>query len=210
MSGIITCIKNKRKHVTEVLFENGTSLVLDSEYCQELGLKEGAELDGEQCRQILLCSDTRRAKSRAAWYLSRADHSEKGLYGKLKKAGFMDEACAAAVQRMKELAYLDDERLALRLAKNLLEANVSPRQAEQKLILKGIPRDIARSAVAQQENDPRAQIMELLQKQYRNKLSTEKDIQRTFAALIRRGFSFGDVKSVMREYSENINDCEEF
>ena len=53
MSGIITCIKNKRKHVTEVLFENGTSLVLDSEYCQELGLKEGAELDDAAIRAMI-------------------------------------------------------------------------------------------------------------------------------------------------------------
>ena len=210
MSGRVISVKKGKKHLSEVLFENGTSLVLDSDYCAEAQLSVGKKLSEYECCEYKVGSDTRRAKSRALWYLSRADHSEKGLFDKLKKAGFDEAACTAAVDRMKQLAYLDDQKFALRLAKNLLDTNCSPRQAEQKLILKGIPRDIARSAVLQQETDQKLQIRALLERQYRNKMGTEKDVQRTFAALVRRGFDFGDIKSVMREYSENINDCEEF
>lgn len=210
MSGRILSVNKRKKHLSEVLFEDGTSLVLDSDYCTEAGLHPEDFMDEEQAAYHKTASDTKRAKSLAMWYLSRADHSEKGLYDKLKRAGLEEVSCAAAIKRMKELELLDDEKLARRLAKNLLDANNSPRQALNKLILKGIPRDSARQALSEQENDPKEQIKKLLEGPYRNKLSSEKDIQRTFGALVRRGFAFGDIKSVMRQLSEKLDDCEEF
>ena len=210
MSGRVISVKKGKKHLSEVLFEDGTSLVLDSEYCAEQGIFPDAFIDEEQEKEHKKCSDIKRAKSLAMWHLSRADHSEKALCDKLKRAGFNLDSVNTAINRMKELSLIDDEKLAHRLASSLMAANNSPRQAVEKLVLKGIKRELAKAAVEKQENDPREQIENLLRGQYRNKLSNEKDIGRTFNALIRRGFSFSDVKSVMRKITDNIDDCEEY
>jgi regulatory protein len=210
MSGRVISVKKGKKHLSEVLFENGTSLMLDSEYCVEQGIFPDTFIDEEQEKKHKNNSDIKRAKSLAMWYLSRADHSEKALRDKLKRAGFNIGAVNTAINRMKELSLIDDEKLAFRLAPLLLSANNSPRQAVEKLVLKGISRDLAKAAVGETENDPKEQIENLLKGQYRNKLSNEKDIERTFNALIRRGFSFSDVKSVMRKITSSLDDCEEF
>jgi len=210
MSGRVISVKKGKKHLSEVLFENGTSLVLDSQYCVEQGIFPDTFIDEEQEKGHKNNSDIKRAKSLAMWYLSRADHSEKALRDKLKRAGFNIGAVNTAINRMKELSLINDEKLAFRLAPLLLSANNSPRQAVEKLVLKGISRDIAKAAVGETENDPKEQIENLLKGQYRNKLSNEKDIERTFNALIRRGFSFSDVKSVMRKITSSLDDCEEF
>lgn len=210
MSGKVISVKKEKKHLSEVLFENGTSLMLDSQYCVEQGIFPDIFIDEEQEKEHKKNSDIKRAKSLAMWYLSRADHSEKALRDKLKRAGFNIGAVNTAINRMKELSLIDDEKLAFRLAPLLLSANNSPRQAVEKLVLKGISRDIAKAAVGETENDPKEQIENLLKGQYRNKLSNEKDIERTFNALIRRGFSFSDVKSVMRKITSSLDDCEEF
>lgn len=210
MSGRVVSVKKGKKHLSEVLFENGTSLMLDSEYCVEQGIFPDTFIDEEQEKKHKNNSDIKRAKNLAMWYLSRTDHSEKALRDKLKRAGFNIGAVNTAINRMKELSLINDEKLAFRLAPLLLSANNSPRQAVEKLVLKGISRDIAKAAVGETENDPKEQIENLLKGQYRNKLSNEKDIERTFNALIRRGFSFSDVKSVMRKITSSLDDCEEF
>lgn len=210
MSGKVVSVKKGKKHLSEVLFENGTSLVLDSEYCFEQGIFPDTLIDDEQEKEHKKNSEIKRAKSLAMWHISRADHSERALRDKLKKAGFGIDIVITVINRMKELSLIDDEKLAYRLAPLLISANNSPRQVVEKLVVKGINRELAKAAVAEIENDPKEQIENLLKGQYRNRLSNEKDIGRTFNALIRRGFSFSDVKSVMRKITSSLDDCEEF
>ena len=166
-------------------------------------------MDEEQAAYHKTASDTKRAKSLAMWYLSRADHSEKGLYDKLKRAGFKKETAEKAVCRLKESGLLNDEALAARLAENYLRENRSIRECEQKLILKGIPRDLAKAVLSQTETDERAQIKALIEKKYKNKVADEENLRRTVAALMRKGFKFSDIKAALKNYSNALYECEE-
>lgn len=197
----VTALKQMKKAITAVSFEDGSELLLDSELVIIENIKVGSYVDDLQKLEYL--SDYKRAKSRALWYLSRGDLSEKALYDKLLRGGFSEKASRDAVERMKELGLVNDEAYAARMAEYLMSSGVSKREAEYKLISRGIPRDIAHS-LCDSDEDECSKIKYLLEHKYANKLKDEESVKKVFAALIRKGFSYSDVKSAMKEYSEEI------
>lgn len=191
------------------LILDGKEFLLNAETVIAAGIAKGADLDEKSFRELCRRSDCDRAKSRAMWYVSRADHSEKALYDKLRRT-FPPEAASYAVARLKELGLVDDRAYAKRLVVNLSEANVSDREIARKLFAKGVPRAIADEAIEELSPNPVAQIAELLKTKYRNRLQSEDGVRKTYAALIRKGFSYGDVKEALKGYSENLENSEEW
>ncbi len=203
----IVRISPRRKHLTALILEDESELLIDSEIVAIKNLSAGSVIDNAS--DLLFESDKKRARSRAMWYLSRQDHSEKALYDKLIKGGFSPEASRAAVDRMVELGLIDDERYAARLCEFYSEAGKSLREQYEKLILKGVPSDIARTLTAK-NGDETDKIRRLIETKYASKLQSDEGVQKVYAALIRKGFSFSDVKVALREYSENLDNSEDF
>ena len=206
---LIVEIKRKKQHLCEIILSTGDCFVLDSDYCAEKALKEEMEITEKEISVMKQESDYKRALSRSLWYIERGDLSRKSLKEKLKKAGFSEKATADAVARMVELGLVNDKEYALRLAENLLSACVSKREATSKMMLRGIDRDLVKWALDEFECDPQMQIKALLIKKYKNKMHSEADVKKVFAALQRKGFNYSDIKSVLKEYSQEIEYSEE-
>lgn len=202
----VTALKQCKKALTAVIFDDGSEALLDSELVIIENIKVGSEI--EDLEHLIYLSDFKRAKSRALWYLSRSDHSEKALLDKLIRGGFSENASRDAVDRMKELGLINDEAYAARMAEYLNSSGISKRETEYKLISRGIPRDIAHE-LSHTEGDESPKIKYLLEHKYASKLGDEESVKKVFAALIRRGFSYSDVKSALKEYSEEILYSEE-
>lgn len=191
------------------LILDGKEFLLNAETVIAAGIAKGAELDEKSFRELCYRSDCDRAKSRAMWHISRADHSEKALRDKLRRA-FPAKAADYAVARLKELGLIDDRAYAKRLATNLSEANVSDREIARKLFAKGVPKAVADEAIEELSPNPVEQIARLLKTKYRNRLQGEDGVRKTYAALLRKGFSYGDVKEALKGYSENLENSEEW
>jgi regulatory protein len=169
-----------------------------------ISILESATIKGTS----LVATDFKRAKSRALWYLSRGDLSEKGLAEKLKTAGFGEKAAQATVERMAELGLIDDEKYARRLLESLTMSGASEKEIYFKLKNKGISSDIAKEVLSESETDESEKIKGLLYTKYQNKLETQEGVQKVIASLARKGFSFSDIKDALRAYNEEII-CEE-
>ena len=201
---IITEISRDKKHCFKVVADNGKTVFIDVDVCCEYSLKSGMEIDSEQLTAILKRSDFVRAKERALWYLDRSDHSEKALYDKIVRAGFAKESCAKVMAWLKEYGMIDDNRYSERHASKYSESNVSKREAYQKLLMKGIPRELVKETLQDVEFDEAAQIRAVIEKKYRNKLGDRADVQKVYAALIRKGFSFSAVREALKTYCEEL------
>ncbi len=194
----------QKKHLVKVRLADGREIYLDSDFAAQNAIKAGDNVTEQKIDEWLRESDYVRAKSRALWFLDRADHSEKTLYEKLTRADISPEACARAISRLKELGLLDDVRYANRLAERLVEANVSKREAYVKMLSKGLPRDIVNAALEDIETDEAAQIGALISKKYRTKLENPENIPKVYAALVRKGFSYSAVREALKRYSEEL------
>ncbi len=187
---------------------DGEQFLINSDTLAVAALKEGDELSREQMEQLLYKSDYERAKSRALWYISRGDYTRRGLYTKLCRA-YPPQAAQAAVDRMCEMGLVDDLRYARNAAQALAEANTSPREILRKLFAKGVSNELAKQVVEELSPDASAQIAALLERKYYRLLENEEGVKKVYAALLRKGFSYSDVKAALREYSEKLDNSEE-
>ena len=207
---LITAIKAEKKHLCALQTDDGRQVLLDRDTCLENGLKPGRELESEELEQLQYDSDYRRAKERALWYLDRADRTEKGLYRKLLDAGFEKRASAAVIARLTELGLLDDRRFAENFAARCEAAQVSKRETVRKLLEKGVPYEIAKEASENRETGEEEQIAALLEKKYLRRLQEENGVKKVYAALARKGFSFSAIKNALKQYSEELENSEEW
>lgn len=202
-------IKDTKKHLTALTFLGGEVIELDKDTVSEKGLCKGTVLSEELLKEYKHDSDYRRAKARALWYLDRMDHTEKALFEKLVKAGFSKKISAEVLARLVEFGLIDDRRYAERFAERCRDSNISKREATQKMLAKGIPYDLIKEVLAETETDEAAQIAALLRGKYAYKLSQEGGVEKVYAALVRKGFAFGDIRTALKEYSEELEFCEE-
>lgn len=194
-------IQKAKKSCFEVFFSDGTGVLLDKEYCLQKGISVGDTVDDALLKTYIAESDLKRAKSRALYYLSNGDLSQKMLTQKLLMAGFSKESCVLAVERMCQLGYIDDYSLARRMCEVMLEQNISPREAQFKLTKKGIPSEVVRCVMLDYNPDTLEQIKDIIIKKYAQKLKDPNNLNKVFSALVRRGFSFSDIKAALREYT---------
>ena len=146
-----------------------------------------------------------RAKERALWYLDRSSLTEKALRERLMRS-FVPGVVDRVIERLIDYGFINDEDYARRYCESCMRSNISKRETVQKLYLKGIPIDLAKSTVEEYTWDMVAQIKALLQKKYSSKLNDEQSIKKVFAALLRKGFGYGDIKDALKEYSTEIEE----
>ena len=206
---VIVSSEKQKKHLTRLVFDNGEEALLDNDICINYVLKPDTAVSEEQLEALKYQSEYERAKSRALWYLDRCDRTEKALYEKLTGAGFDKRVCAAVVARLKELGVVDDRRFAENFAERCRQADISRRETVRKLLAKGVPYDIACDASSDGEVSEEEQIERLIEKKYARKLAAERGTERVYAALVRKGFSFGAVRAVLKKYSQELEYSEE-
>lgn len=103
--------------------------------------------------------------SRALDILSRRDQSEAELALKLRRRGVGEDEIQGIVARLRELGYLNDRRLAERIAASALaDGRMAGPRLSRELRRRGIPRDLAADALARASEgyDPREAVRDLL------------------------------------------------
>lgn len=204
----ISSVTPQKKHITRVCGTDGSELLLDTDFCAEVCLKEGMTLSAEQVTELKERSDYIRTRSRALWYLDRASHTERGLYEKLCRAGFPEKSAAAVIARFCELDLLNDSRFAEGYAERYAEAGLSKRAISDKLYSKGVPLDIIKQTLSRLSFDEVAQVRAVIEKKYAARLNSG-ETEKVFAALVRKGFSYGAVRTALKEYAQELEYTEE-
>ena len=201
-----TAVRRRRLYLLRL--EDGTEHLVDRQTWDESPYRVGADITEEQLDTLLTQSRYNRARERALYLLGLRDYA----CGELEKKLYTEatpEIAAAVVSRLREVGLLDDSRYALRLARHLAEYKQYPRRRiQQELYRRGIDAVTADEAVAALESKDFEQALALLRKKYYNKLNTPEDRQRATAALARRGFSYGAIRSAMDAFG--TPDDEEF
>ena len=206
---VITSVSKDKKKLDNIAFSSGEELLVDMDVCIDKNISVGDEVDEAFLEKLKTESEFKRAKSRALWYLDRMDHTEKALYQKLLRAGFDKRASASVIAWCVEFGLVDDRRYAERFAERCCENNISKKEALSKMLIKGIPYDLAKEVLEELETDEQEQLSELINRKYAYKLTEENGTQKVFAALVRKGFSYSAIKEALKKYNEELEFCEE-
>ena len=207
---ISVVLLNKKKF--KVLLE-GTSDYAIALYPSEIrrfNIKEGIFLTEKQYKEIeeILY---KRGKERALYYLKNSDKTSYQMRSKLKEGFYPENIIEKIMKFLYEYGYIDDLNYAIRFVSYNI-SKISHMKIKEKLIIKGISKDIIDEAFrdvqeySQDDGYEDAQI-ELIRKLIIKKIKPDMDIKmenKIIMSIVRKGFMFDDVISVLKEVKNTI------
>lgn len=182
-----------------ILLDDEYQITTDISFWNMNFLPDGYDISEEEWIELTDKINYSKAFNKCADFLSRRNHSSKELKEKLLKT--VDEKSAQkAIEKFEELGYIDDEKFAQEYTEHLFKTkNYSPSHVRAELSRKGISKDIANAVLQSFEYDPRETIIKIINKTYLRKLNDENGKEKVTAALMRKGFSYGDIKAAFYE-----------
>ncbi len=177
----------------------GEEIIADEVTAARHHIKEHANLSDEAFHAF--CEEARfdAAKFQAVRALSYTSHTTKSLSRKLMQKGVKEDAANAAVEYVCKMGYIDDEDYAVRYARELLHSRkYGPLRVKQMLFSKGITRETAEKAIAENMPDTVDDLVELIRTKYVGAdLSDYKQRQKVSSALARRGYTWDDISAAL-------------
>lgn len=190
----ISHTKGRGKKI-HLLLDDEYQITTDIDFWAEHYFKDGTEITQEEWESLTDSIYFKKAVDKCYDLLSRRDHSVKELKTKLLRT--VDEKNAdKAIEKMLELGYLDDEKYARNLVKYLVQTrNMSKNHIKQEMFKRGIPNEIIILVMEDYEFDNVSCVVDLILTKYRNKLNSEDGNKKVIASLMRKGFSYSDIKN---------------
>lgn len=138
------------------------------------------------------------AKQRALKILERRDVSRKMLLDKLAEKGVSESDAAEVADWLCDLGVVNDERFAGLVVRRYAAKGYGERRIREELFRRGIDRELWDSAFAElPETD--GTVDRLLQARLHSDASPE-NLQRTQNYLLRRGFSWEEIRAAAERY----------
>lgn len=190
-------VESLDKRKSKVFTDEDFAFLLYNGELEKYGICEGAVLEAGAAREILELLG-RRARERALNLLKVQDRTEGEMSRRLSQDGYPEAIVQETIAFLQEYHFVDDARYAA----NYLQMHGKRKsQAELKLYLqrKGVPREIIREQLEGAEHDSGEAIRALLEKKHYRAGETEPEQEKKIIAyLMRRGFSWEDVRREMK------------
>ena len=181
--------------------DDGTLLRVTEDEMIRFGLRQGQELDDETLEAIKKSANTSGTKARAANMIASRPLSKKELHKRLVQKGSDAEDAATAVEWLEELGAVDDEAYAATLVRHYAARGYGRARVREELHRRGVPRELWDEALSQMPESSDT-LDELIQKKKRGDLADPKERKRVCDALLRRGFSWSEVRAALGRYTE--------
>ncbi len=197
---IVTKIEMISKNKYQVFLDNKFAFVLYKGELLHYQIEEEKELDEAVCLEIKKKVVLKRAKLRAMHLLNDMDRTEGQLRDKLKGNGYTEDIIDEALAYVKSFGYVNDLQYAKRFIDYKKEKK-SKKEIYALLCNKGLSKDLIEEAFEESydREDSKSAIEELIRKKkYCPETATDKEKQKIFAYLMRKGFSYEDVRQVIQ------------
>ena len=147
------------------------------------------------------------ARKRALRLLEKRDYSRKMLIDKLTEKGASDEEAAEVADWLCDLGVVDDSRYAELVVRHYSMKGYGRRRVKEELYRRGISPEIQEDALTQMpETDDT--VFRLLINRLRGTDGAPEDIRKAQDHLLRRGYSWGEIRSAVERYQAHNEDME--
>ena len=144
-------------------------------------------------------------RKKALAILDRRDMSVKEFKDKFTAKGESEDTAAEAAQWLMDLHVLDDERYSGLVVRHYAAKGYGKRRIRDELYRRGVPKELWDGALAQLPA-PEDAIRKFLRAKLRGRDMTADESRRLAAALQRRGFSWNDIRPVLNEWGQEIDE----
>ena len=150
-------------------------------------------------RDFLKCKDC------AFYYINKRRHTKKELIDKLIKKEYDVSVAMEVADYLEEAQYIDDSDYARRFILDAMRIKKHGLvRIKRDLVQKGVDRQIIDSVIENLELDTSSVLTDLIaSKAFNMDLNDEKQLNRLYGFLLRRGLKYGDINEALYEYRNN-------
>ena len=177
-----------------VFLEDGACLKITEQELLDFGLRPGDDLDDGTIRRLKEAAGVSDVKATAANLIGKRAMSRRDLERKLQEKGASQAEARYAAEWLEAIGAIDDAEYAAALVRHCAGLGYGPARMREKLREKGIPRELWEAALDQAPGDD-WQIDRFLTAKLQGRTPEEAEKRRLTSALLRRGFSWGDVRA---------------
>ena len=180
-------------------FDTGESVSVSLALIADWSLFTGRELTEEEFSGFCAAASKMNARAHALRLLGTRPMSRKELTDKLREKGESGEDADSAADYLESVGYLDDAQYAAALARHYAHKGYGAGRVRQELYRRGVPKEYWESALAELPEDTDA-IDTLIDRRLRGAEPDRKELKRLTDMLLRRGFSWGEIRSSLGRY----------
>lgn len=182
-----------------VRFSDGSVMRLYRQTVEDFGLDVGQEYTDSEYAALKTAAGAMSAKMRAVRIVAATSVSKSDLERRLVHKGEDPKQAQEAVQWMSQLQLVDDRRTAEQIVERCAAKGYGVARAKQALYEKRIPKEYW-DDVLENYPDQGEAIADYL-RSHLGDSNDPKALQKVLNALIRRGHSYGQIRSALRQFS---------
>lgn len=184
-----------------VKLADGALLRVGEEDIFRFGLRPGLDLNEEALEALRSSAKTSEAKAQAAAIIGSRALSKRELQRRLVKKGAGEPDAQAAADWLEDIGAVDDGQYAAMVARHYAARGYGPAKIRDELYRRGVDKSLWDGAL--EELPPAGEALDaLIRKKARGDLSDPREVKRVSDALLRRGFSWPQVRDALRRYIE--------
>ncbi len=184
-----------------VILEDGDILRITEEELLRFGLRSGEELEEETLEALRSSAKTSQVKAQAAGMIGRRALSKSELQRRLIRGGAAEADAQAAADWLEDIGAVDDPAYAAAVVRDYGRRGYGPARIREELRRRGVPRELWEVAL-EELPDSEDILDDLIRKRCRGDLSDPREVKRLSDGLLRRGFSWSQVKEALSRYTE--------
>lgn len=200
-------IKPAKGRLYEIVLEGEQTLWLHADLVQSEYLHTGDDLDDARIAALKYRAAEHRAYEHGLYLLEKRGYSYREMYDKLNAApNAQEDAVLAALEKLTRYGFLNDACYAEQLARQYIEIKkFGRRRAEFEMRRRGLSQEDIDDALSAYDDAEAisARLLELLQKKYARYLTDpddRKSTEKVTAALVRRGYTFQQIRYAIEDY----------
>ena len=188
-----------------VFLEDGACLRITEQELLDFGLRSGDELDDKTLQKLKEAAGVSNVKATAADLVGKRAMSRRDLERKLQDRGASETEARYAAEWMEAIGAINDADYAAVLARHCADLGYGPQRVREKLYEKGVPRELWDDALDTLP-DSAGQIDAFLERKLRGRVPDQREKKRLCDALLRRGFSWGDIRTAWGRLGAEITE----
>ena len=209
MAGSVTLLKltkaqrSNDRYFAE--FDSGDSFSVTVAHIADFSLYTGRELTDEEYRSLKAAAERTAARSRALKMLGTRPMSEGEITEKLVRKGVDESAAEDVAVWLSDIGAVNDEEYAAMIVSHYSAKGYGAARIKNELFKRKVPRELWNGAL---EKLPEADesIDRLIRSRLKGAAADRKELKKVSDMLLRRGFSYDEIRSALRRYSEDTEE----
>jgi len=189
----------RHKDVYYIDLEDGSSLKIGINQIADFSLFTGRDLSDEEYAELSESASRWGCMQRAMQLVGYRPHSKKELLDKLIAKGEAAEAAEYAADRLEALGIINDGEYALMIVRHYAAKGYGIGRIRNELYARGVPRDLWEDALSQMP-DQSDTLSHIVESRLRGKDPDKKELKKLTDHLLRRGFSWDEIRSALAEH----------